>query len=86
LTTSQAAAVMGVTKIRVSQLARAGRLPHEVSRHGWRLFRPEQVAVIGNARRSGSTPTRPTWVEPAHGLAQLVDVLCGYRRKGTSGD
>jgi hypothetical protein len=51
LTTSQAAAVMGLTPVRVNQLARAGRLPHEVSRHGWRLFRPEQVAVIGNARR-----------------------------------
>jgi excisionase family DNA binding protein len=51
LTTRQAAEVMGVTNIRVNQLARAGRLPHELSRDGWRLFRPEQVAVIGNARR-----------------------------------
>ena len=30
----------------------AGRLPYELSRDGWRLFRPEQVAVIGNARRA----------------------------------
>jgi excisionase family DNA binding protein len=51
LTTSQAAEVMGVTDVRVNQLARAGRLPHELSRDGWRLFRPGQVAVIGNARR-----------------------------------
>jgi hypothetical protein len=51
LTTSQAAAVMGLTPVRINQLARSGRLPHEVSRHGWRLFRPAQVAVIGNARR-----------------------------------
>jgi hypothetical protein len=49
---SQAAAVMGLTPVRVNQLARAGRLPHELSRYGWRLFRPEQVAVIGNARRA----------------------------------
>jgi excisionase family DNA binding protein len=46
LTTSQAAVVLGVTNIRVNQLAHAGRLPHEVSRDGWRLFRPELVAVI----------------------------------------
>jgi hypothetical protein len=50
--TSQAAVVLGVTKIWFDQLARAGRLPHELGRDG---FPPEQVAVIGK-RQSGSVP------------------------------
>jgi hypothetical protein len=40
LTTSWATVVMGVTPVRVNQLTRAGRRPHERSRDGWRLFRP----------------------------------------------
>jgi hypothetical protein len=60
-----------VTKIRVNQLARAGRLAHEYSRDGWRLFRPAQVAVIGNARAR----FHPTRRGGLHGSAALCSRL-----------
>jgi hypothetical protein len=37
---------------RVGQLVDAGRIPYETTPHGRRLFRREQLEVIGNARLS----------------------------------
>jgi len=44
-----AATVLGVSERRVTQLTGADRLPYVVHRDGWRLYRREQVEVVGNA-------------------------------------
>ena len=51
MTTTQVAKRLGVTRARVSQLARRGFLPYERTRTGRRVFRPAQVAVIARAHR-----------------------------------
>ncbi|MBA2532305.1 MAG: hypothetical protein H0V23_09410 [Nocardioidaceae bacterium] len=47
-----AAAVLGVSERRVTQLTDAGRVPYVEHRDGWRLYRREQIEVVGNARRT----------------------------------
>jgi len=50
---SGAAEILGRSERRVQQLSDADRLPfvlHEET--GWRLYRREQMRVVGNARRS----------------------------------
>jgi cytosine/adenosine deaminase-related metal-dependent hydrolase len=42
----------GVNSSRVGQLVDAGRIPYETTPRGRRLFRREQLEVIGNARLS----------------------------------
>ncbi len=51
MTTTEVAAVLGVTQPRVSQLARRGFLPYEATPAGRRVFRPAQVEVIARTRR-----------------------------------
>ncbi|MDQ3663418.1 MAG: helix-turn-helix domain-containing protein [Actinomycetota bacterium] len=51
LTTTEVAAALGVTRPRVSQLARRGFLPYERTPDGRRVFRPGQIAVVARARR-----------------------------------
>lgn len=57
LTTDQAAAMLGVSRVRVTQLIAAGRLPAERHPSGRWLFRPGQIAVIAQARRDRFHPS-----------------------------
>jgi excisionase family DNA binding protein len=52
VTTHRAAALLGVNGSRVRQLVAEGRIPYETTPSGQRLFRRQQLEVIGNARRS----------------------------------
>ena len=52
VTTLRAAAILGVHRSRVRQLAVTGRIPYETTPNGQRLFRRQQLEVIGNARLS----------------------------------
>jgi len=46
----QAAEILGVGHVRVSQLADAGRIPVHVTKSGRRVYRKAQIAVVANAR------------------------------------
>jgi hypothetical protein len=48
----QAAAVLGVSHVRVSQLATADRIPFRLTRSGKRVYRQSQLAVVANARQA----------------------------------
>ena len=50
VTVRQAAAILGVNRSRVGQLVEAERIPFETTPSGRRLFRRQQLEVIGNAR------------------------------------
>ena len=50
VTTRRAAELLGVNGSRVRQLAGEGRIPYETTSSGQRLFRRQQLEVIGNAR------------------------------------
>jgi len=50
LTGVQAAEILGVSHVRVSQLADACKIPVHVTRSGQRVYRKEQIAVVANAR------------------------------------
>jgi len=52
VTTTQAAAILGISDVRVKQLLNAEKIPFERHRSGKRLMRRHQVEVIGNARQS----------------------------------
>ena len=52
VTTRRAAELLGVNGSRVRQLAVDGRIPYETTPSGQRLFRRQQLEVIGNARLS----------------------------------
>ena len=52
VTTHRAAELLGVHGSRVRQLAGQGRIPYKTTPSGQRLFRRQQLEVIGNARRS----------------------------------
>ena len=52
VTTHRAAELLGVTDSRVRQLAGEGRIPYETTPSGQRLFRGQQLEVMGNARLS----------------------------------
>jgi excisionase family DNA binding protein len=72
VTTSQAAAELGVSHARVWQLAKTGRLPFRVSQNGVRLFRRRQLETIANAwlaRRVQPGLPHPTTL---HGRARGV--------------
>jgi predicted site-specific integrase-resolvase len=47
----QAAAILGVSPVRASQLAASGRLPVHLTRSGERVYRRQQIEVVSNARR-----------------------------------
>lgn len=55
-----AANVLGVSRSRLDQLARRGDLPYLTHRSGVRLYRRDQLAVIGNARFSRRLTLAPT--------------------------
>jgi len=42
----------------VQQLSEADRLPYVEHRDGWRLYRREQIEMVGNARRERWNPER----------------------------
>lgn len=46
----QAAEVLGVSRARVSELARDGRLPTHLTASGRRMYRLRQLEVVANAR------------------------------------
>jgi excisionase family DNA binding protein len=52
VTTRQAAPILGVNRSRVGQLVDADRIRYETTSGGRRLFRRQQIEVIGNARLS----------------------------------
>jgi hypothetical protein len=52
VTTTQAAALPGISDVRVKQLLNGEKIPFERHRSGKRLMRRHQVDVIGNARQS----------------------------------
>jgi excisionase family DNA binding protein len=52
VTTHRAAELLGVHGSRVRQLAGQGRIPYKTTPSGRRLFRRQQLEVIGNARLS----------------------------------
>lgn len=52
LTGLQAAEVLGVSHVRVTQLANAGRIPVQVSPSGRRWYRQAQLETVANARRA----------------------------------
>ena len=49
-TSSQAARILGVSRVRLDQLARAGRIPYETDDRGNRRYRRNQIQVVANAR------------------------------------
>lgn len=50
-TSREAEQLLGLSKSRVDQLVRAGRIPY-VEHHGRRYFRRHQLQVVANARES----------------------------------
>ena len=50
--------MLGVSGKRVQQLSEADRLPYVEHRDGWRLYRREQIEMVGNARRERWNPER----------------------------
>jgi len=52
VTTHRAAELLGVHGSRVRQLAGQGRIPYKTTPSGRRLFRRQQLEVLGNARLS----------------------------------
>lgn len=50
LTGAQAAEILGVSHVRVSQLADVGRIPVHVTKSGQRVYRKKQIEVVANAR------------------------------------
>lgn len=50
LTGVQAAEILGVSHVRISQLADEGRIPVHVTRSGQRVYRKEQLEVVAHAR------------------------------------
>jgi excisionase family DNA binding protein len=51
LTGQRAADLYGVNRARLSELSRADRLPYVVHRDGVRLYRRQQLVVLGQARK-----------------------------------
>jgi excisionase family DNA binding protein len=50
VTTASAAELLGVSRPRVIQLGDKGFLPYLVACNGWRLYRRQQIQVVGNSR------------------------------------
>ncbi|WP_412838305.1 MerR family transcriptional regulator [Aeromicrobium yanjiei] len=51
ITGVEAAAILGVSHVRVSQLAANGKIPVHLTRSGERVYRRLQIEVVSNARR-----------------------------------
>ncbi|NRQ51568.1 hypothetical protein [Aeromicrobium stalagmiti] len=52
----QAAMILGISHVRVSQLANEERIPVHVTKSGQRVYRHRQIEVVANAR--AERPTR----------------------------
>jgi hypothetical protein len=76
VTTTQAAAILGISDVRVKQLLNAEKIPFQRHRSGKRLMRRHPVRVIGNARSPAS------WAV-ALGADRLRDVEVEVRVDGT---
>jgi predicted site-specific integrase-resolvase len=51
ITGVEAAAILGVSHVRVSQLAANGKIPVHLTQSGERVYRRQQIEVVSNARR-----------------------------------
>ena len=55
VTAGEAAAILGVNRQRINQLARSGRLGHQVGGRYW-LFKRSELEAFKNSPRKGGRP------------------------------
>jgi predicted site-specific integrase-resolvase len=73
LTGVQAAEILGVSHVRVSQLADAGKIPVHVTRSGQRVYRKEQIEVVAHAREVRARLREGTPVDNALRSTSVVE-------------